>query len=293
MKGKKGQDLAIGGVFAIFVILAVGGLIILLMGFDSVEANHLGVKVAWGQITGTMQPSTQWTGLWTHVEQYDMRIRKASIELIGDNYAPSKEGQKIYATIDVNYRVKYDPETIKKLYANVGTDDIIAERLNINPIVVEGFKQVTSQYTAMDILEKRQEVKDKSIETIKRNFPAEYFEIDNIVITNIAFTNEFATEIEAKQTAVQTALKEQNNLEAVKYKQQQQIEIYKADAEKIRLQSQTLTQLTINQRMLERWDGHLPETLIITPTSSGLFMNLAQGKLNLDSNTATPQTTSG
>jgi len=281
MKGKKGQDLAIGSAFVIFVILAIGGLIILLMGFDSVEANHLGVKVAWGQITGTMQPSTQWTGLFTHVEQYDMRIRKASIDLTGDNYAPSKEGQKVYATIDVNYRVKYDPETIKKLYSNVGTDDVIADRLNINPLVIESFKQVTSQYTAMDILEKRQEVKDKTIESIKRNFPAEYFEIDNIVITNIAFTPEFANEIEAKQTALQTALKEENNLETIKFQQQQKIVEYEAQAKLIELQSKALTELTLKQKMLDKWTGQLPNTLIITPSSSGLFLDLARGNLNL------------
>jgi len=283
MIGKKGQDMAVGVGVTIFAVLLIGGIIIALMGFDTVEPNHLGVKVAWGQITGVMQPSTQWTGLFVSVIPYDMRIRKASIDLSGDNYAPSKEGQKIFATIDVNYRVKNNPETVKSLYANVGTDDVIAERLNINPIVIEAFKQTSSQYTAMDILEKRQEVKDKTIDTIKKNFPAQYFEIDNIVITNIAFTSEFANEIEAKQTSIQTALKEQNNLEVIKFQQQQEIEKYKAQAQMIELQSKALTELTLKQKMLDKWSGYLPQTLIITPTTGGLFMDLAKGELNVTS----------
>ena len=271
---KKAQDISIGIGLTVFIVLFFAVLIILAMGFDTVEANHLGVKVAWGQITGTMQPSTQWTGLITSVVQYDMRLRKASIELSGDNYAPSKEGQKIFGTIDVNYRVKNNPETVKSLYANVGTDDVIAERLNINPIVVEGFKQTTSQYTAMDILEKRQEVKDKAIEIIKRNFPAEYFEIENIVITNIAFTKDFADEIEAKQTAVQTALKEKNNLETIKFQQQQILEQAKIDAERIKLQSASLTQLTIAQAWIQKWNGNVPTYLITSQANANMLMQL-------------------
>jgi prohibitin 2 len=271
---RKAQDVALGVGAVIFVALFIIGIIILLMGFDTVEPNHLGVKVAWGQITGVMQPSTQWTGLFVSVISYDMRLRKATIELSGDNYAPSKEGQKIFATIDVNYRVKNDPNTVKSLYANVGTDDVIADRLNINPIVVEGFKQTSSQYTALDILEKRQEVKDKAIEIIKKNFPQQYFEIDNIVITNIAFTKEFADEIEAKQTAIQTALKEQNNLETIKFQQQQILEQAKVDAERIKLQSASLTQLTIAQAWIQKWNGNVPTYLITSQANANMLMQL-------------------
>lgn len=283
MKGKKGQEFAIGAVVFLFLVIFIGGFIVLLLGFDTVEPNHLGVMLSWGQITGVMQPGTKWTGLTTSVVSYDMRIRKASIDLTGDNYAPSKEGQKIFATIDVNYRVKNNPETVKSLYANVGTDDVIADRLNIDPLIIESLKQVTSQYTAMDILEKRQEIKDKTIENIKKNFPVDYFEIENIVITNIAFTKAFTDEIEAKQTAIQTALKEQNNLESVKFQQQQEIEKYKAQAQLIELQSKALTELTLKQKMLDKWTGQLPTTLIITPSSNGIFLDLARGELNLNS----------
>lgn len=279
-KNKKAQDLQIGIGVGLFLFLFIGGLIVLMLGIDTVEANHLGVKVRWGQIIGVMQPSTQWTGLFTQVVQYDMRIRKASIDLSGDNYAPSKEGQKVYALIDVNYKVKNSEDTVKSLYANIGTDDVIANRLNIDPIITEGFKQATAQYTALDILDKRQEVKEKAIEYIKANFPKDYFELQNIVITNIAFSPEFAKEIEAKQTAIQTALKEQNNLETVKFQQQQQVEIYKAQAQLIELQSKALTDLTIRQKMLDKWNGVLPSTLIITPESNGLFLQLAKGEIS-------------
>jgi prohibitin 2 len=277
---KKGQEMALSVGLIIFIVVFIGVLIVFFLGYDTVQPSHMGVMVRFGNILGTMDPGMKWTGLFTDVFSYDLRTRKAEIALEGDNYSPSKDGQKIFAVINVNYRVKRDKATVSDLYANIGPDDIISDRLNIPAIITEGFKQATVGYTAMEILEKRQEVKEKAVENIKKNFPEHYFEIENIIVTNIAFSPAFADEIEKKQIALQTALKEQNNLETVKFQQQQVIEQAKAESERIRLQSAALTQLTINQKLLDTWDGHLPSTLIITPESNGLFLQLAKGEVD-------------
>lgn len=269
---RKGQDFLVGTIAVIFVIAVVGVFIALLMGFDKVEANHLGVQVKFGQIVGVQEPSLQWTGLWTDVYQYDMRTRKAEIELSGSNSAVDKTGQYISATINVNYRLKRDPETVKKLYSNIGTDQYIADVLNIDAIIKEGFKQTTTQYDALEILEKRQEVKEQAIENIRKNFPAEYFEIEQIVVTNIDFSQAFKQAIEDKKIAEQNAIMEENKLQVVIFQQKQEIEKFKADAEKIRLQSQALTDLTLRQKYLETWDGHLPQYMIANQDTINMFL---------------------
>jgi regulator of protease activity HflC (stomatin/prohibitin superfamily) len=282
---KKGQDLAVGIVTVIFVVAVIVGLIALISGFDTVEPSHMGIMVKFSQIQGifTTAPNEysgmKWTGMFTDVYSYDMRTRKAVIDLSGDNYAPSKDGQKIFATINVNYRVHKSEETITKLYTNIGPDNIIADRLNIDAIITEAFKQATVGYTAMEILEKRQEVKEIAIENIKKNFPSEYFEIENIVVTNIAFSPAFADEIEKKQIALQTALKEQNNLETVKYQQQQEIEKYKAEAEKIKLQAAQLTDLTVRQAWIAKWDGALPQYMLTNQANVDMLMQLPQSTM--------------
>jgi regulator of protease activity HflC (stomatin/prohibitin superfamily) len=273
MMNKKGQE---GGAILLVIIAVVFivGIIVLMLGYDTVEPSHLGVKTSFGQITGVMQPSTQWTGLFTDVHSYDMRTRKDVIDLQGDSYAPTKDGQKIFATINVNYRLKREDQTVTNLYANVGTDDVVADKLNINAIITEGFKEATSQYTAMEVLDKRQDLKEQAITNIKANFPGQYFEIENIVITNIAFSKDYADEIEAKQIAQQAALKEQNQLEVVKFQQQQEIEKYKAQAEQIKLQSQTLTDLTVRQAWIAKWSGNLPNYMIVSQDQSNFLMQL-------------------
>jgi len=163
----------------------------------------------------------------------------------------------------------------------VGTDRIIAERLNIPEIITEGFKQATVKFEALDIVDKRQEVKELAKENIHNNFPKQFFEIQNIVITNIDWSQEFKAEIEAKKVAEQEKLKEENRLQVVIFQQQQKIEEAKAESERIRLQSVALTDLTIKQKMLDKWTGELPQYLIITDESQGMFLQLAKGDLEI------------
>ena len=269
---KKGQETFVGIFFGIFILLVVGGVLVMLLGFDKVEANHLGVMVRYGQIIGVQEPSLKWTGLFTQVYQYDMRVRQAEIELSGSNSAVDKTGQYVSATINVNYRLKRDPETVKKLYANIGTDPYIADVLNIDAIIKEGFKQTTTLYEALEILEKRQEVKEQAIENIRKNFPAEYFEITQIVVTNIDFSQSFKQAIENKKIAEQNAMEEENKLQVVIFQQKQDIEKFKAEAEKIRLQSQALTELTLRQKYLETWNGVLPMYMIANQDTINMFL---------------------
>jgi len=272
MKGKKGQDVLLGGIVVVFIIAVVIGLVVLMLGFDKVEANHLGVQVKFGQIVGVQQPSLKWTGLFTDVYQYDMRTRQAEIELSGSNSAVDSSGQYVSATINVNYRLKRDPDTVTKLYANIGTDEWVADVLNIDAIIKEGFKQATVKYDALDILDKRQEVKELAKDNIITNFPADYFEIEQIIITNIDFSQGFKEAIENKKIAEQNALEEENKLQVVIFQQKQEIERFKADAEKIRLQSDALTDLTLRQKYLETWDGKLPTYMIANQDTINMFL---------------------
>lgn len=278
---KKGEGNKLAGfgiaAFLIFVVLGM----LLLLGFDTVNANHLGVKVRLGKMIGVQEPGMQWTGLFTHVYQYDLRRRKNVIDLSGVNSAVDKTGQAVFATININYRIIPTKQTVIDLYEQVGTNDIIDDRLNINAIVSEGFKQATVMYDALEILEKRQEVKELAKANIHNNFPAEYFEIVDIVVTNIDFSEAFKLAIEQKKIAEQDALKEENQLQVVIFQQQQVIEESKAEAEKMRLQKTQLTTLLNEQKMIEAWDGSLPDTIIIGGGDSSnlpIFLQLATGK---------------
>ncbi|MFC1754494.1 prohibitin family protein [Thermoproteota archaeon] len=278
---KKAQDYTAVWI-TLFIVVAIVAIVVGLLGFDSVDASHKGVKVRLGRITGTMMPGLEWTGVLTDVYQYDMRLRKAKVDMLGEQSATDKDGQAVFGSVSVNYRLKDNFEVVQQLYANVGVDKEIAYILNIEPIIKEGFKQATVQYEAIEILENRQEVKERAQENIRANFPEEYFEIVDIVVENIDFGADFKNAIEQKKVASQNKLMEQEQVQVVKYQQEQEIEKYKAEAEKLRLQRTELTALLNQQRMLDKWDGGLPEILIMTPNANGMFLQLARGEVSGD-----------
>ena len=273
MKLRKGQSKLWIGIPVFFVIFIIA-IIVMFLGFDIVDANHLGVMVQLGTIKGIMENGIKYTGIFTHVEQYDLRTRKVVVDMQGDQSAVDKTGQAIFGTINVNFKIKADKETITQLYTRVGSDSVIADRLNIDAIIREGFKQATVKYEALEILDKRQEVKDLAIDNIRRNFPSEYFELQNVVVTNIDFSQEFKASIEAKKVAEQNALKEQNQLEVVKFQQQQSLEVIKIETEKLRLQKEQITPLLIQQQLIAKWNGEYPQYLIIPSDKMGTFLPL-------------------
>ena len=281
MKNKKGQEVGLG--IGIFVVVLFVGFVLLVMGFDKVEANHMGVKVRLGEITGTMDAGLQWTGILTSTKQYDMRIRQAKVEMLGEESATDNTGQIVFGSVSVNYKLKREGQVVEGLWANVGTDDVISQILNIEPIIKEGFKQATVQYEAIEILQNRQDVKELAIDNIRNNFPNDYFDIVDIVVENIDFTDEYKAAIEAKKIATQNRLKEEINVETVRFQQAQQLEIYKADAEKLRLQKSEITSLLNEQKLIDSWNGVLPSTLIISDGTQGLFLQLAKGDITSSS----------
>ena len=98
------------------------------------------------------------------------------------------------------------------------------------------------------------------------------------MVENIDFSDSFKLAIEEKKVATQNKLKEEEQVQVVKFQQQQEIEKYKAEAEKLRLQKQEVTALLNQQKMIEKWNGKLPDYLIITEGNEGIFLQLAQGK---------------
>ena len=97
-----------------------------------------------------------------------------------------------------------------------------------------------------------------------------------VSVNNLEFSESFDNALEAKQTAVQQALKAKNDLERVKFEAEQKIQYAKAEAESIRIQAQSIAQQGgenyVKLKAIEKWDGKLPT--YSTSNGSGTFFNL-------------------
>jgi len=270
--------LVIVGIAIFFIVILIA-----VLGFDVVDASHIGVKNKFGVIEGTMTSGMQWTGLFTHVEQYDLRMRKLTIDMQGDESAVDKDGQSIFATIEINYRLKSD--SVENAYRQVGKDNIVANILNLDGIVREGFKDTTSKYSALEIVQNRQEIKEKAIIQIQSNFPESYFILENVIVSNIDFNVGFKNAIEQKKTNEELAKAKEKEVAISQYEADKKIEFArgeaeskklnaeavayetltkaKAEAEGLALKRVELTQLMIQNNLIDKWSGELPNFLIM------------------------------
>lgn len=296
MKNKKSQDGLIAGGIVLFMVVIVGIIIVLFMGFDTVDASHIGVKNRFGEIIGTMNPGMQWTGLFVHVEQYDLRTRKMVVEMLNaEQTAIDRDGQTIKARIMINYR--FQPNASIQAYSRVGLDIDLENILNLDGIVREGFKTATSQYTSTEIWQQRGSVKDEAIKIIERNFPKDYFQLDNVIVSDIDFNPAFIAAIEQQKTNEKLALAKEKEVEIAKFEANRKVEEqkglsnsaklqYDADAYKIlkaaeseakslELKRLQITPLMVQNNWIDAWRaGGAQVPKIVMGNTPGLLMQM-------------------
>ena len=173
-----------------------------------------------------------------------------------DATAASKDLQIVSSTIALNYHI--DPDKANKVYQDIGL--FFKERV-IDPSVQESVKAVTAQWTAEELITKRQAVKDEIKENLAERLLTFNIIVDEFNIIDFSFSRGFNEAIEAKQTAEQEALKALRDLDRIKVEAEQMITRAKAEAESQRLQRATISPIILQLRAIEKWDGHFPQVI--------------------------------
>ena len=194
----------------------------------------------------------------------DNHILKADIE----GEASSRDLQLVQYQLTVNYMIPANASL--SIFKQVGLQ---FEQTLLNPAMAESLKMIMSNYTAEELITKRQEVANKIMENISETMKEYGVTINKISITNLNFSAEFNAAVEAKQTAQQQALKAEQDLARVKVEAQQKIEQAKGEAEAYRIQNEALSDKNIKIKWIEKWNGELPQTvagdseILITPSN--------------------------
>jgi regulator of protease activity HflC (stomatin/prohibitin superfamily) len=146
----------------------------------------------------------------------------------------------------------------------------------IDPAIQDTVKAATAKFNAEALITRRPEVKEAIEVGLKEKLSESNINIKSVSITNFEFSQSFNSAIEAKVTAEQRALEAKNKLEQIKFEAQQKIETAKAEAESIRIQANAINSQGgadyVALKMIERWDGSVPQTVI--PGSSVPFFNM-------------------
>ena len=147
-----------------------------------VKAGYSGVRLKFGAVNGQFQQGIHWItpGVET-VTMMEVRTQKEESQAT----AASRDLQEVTTDLALNFKI--DQDKAAELYASVGKDYKIRV---IDPAVQEAIKVVTAQYTAEDLIRKRQEVKTL-VETEITNRLKKYHllvEPGGLSITNFKFS---------------------------------------------------------------------------------------------------------
>lgn len=230
------------------VALLAGGY--LLFSFTSVDAGHRGVQTRFGKVQEEVLPEgLHFVGFFTGV--HEMSVQTEKMQLDAD--AASKDLQSVKATIALNYHL--DPGFVKETYQQL--TEGYAERV-ISPAIEESVKAVTAKFTADEMIAKREQVKQGIVSELRERLGPRHIAVEDVLIVNFSFSDQFNKAIESKQSAEQEAQKAQRDLERIKTEAQQKIEQAKAEAESLRIQKQEISPEMLQLRWIEKWDGKVP-----------------------------------
>ena len=182
----------------------------------------------------------------------DVKVQKTQT----DATAASKDLQTVSSTIALNYHIA--PDKVNIVYQELGL--FFKERI-IDPAVQESVKAVSAEYTAEELITKRNEVSEKIRANMTERLLAFNIVTDGFNIIDFSFSRGFNEAIEAKQTAEQQALKAERDLDRIRIEADQKIARARAEAESQRIQRTTITPALLQLRAIEKWDGHFPQVI--------------------------------
>ncbi len=246
------------GIVIAIVLICLAALFVLANCFTIVEAGHTGVVLTLGRVNEAVLsegfhlkiPFAQ------EVVQIDNRISKLEV----NTEAFSKDLQTVSTTLAINYRV--DSAKSSELYQNIGRN---YETVLVVPAVNEVLKAITARYTAEESVTNRVIISDGLISGLNEKLNEEGLYVNDVNIMNFDFSEAFITAIEEKQVAQQQLLKAETEKQTAITNAEAEAETIRikaqAEAEANRIVSESLNEIIIENKKIEKWNGQLPQVM--------------------------------
>jgi regulator of protease activity HflC (stomatin/prohibitin superfamily) len=266
LKVKKMVKTIVGAVTG-FVLLMV-----LLASCERIDAGHVGVKVnLYGDNKG-VDDVVAVTGMvfynpfTTKVYEFPTFIQHK--EYVGENsfVVNSKDGSEFQVSPIMNYSVQR--EKVPAIFSKYRRPLEDIEEGFLKTAVYDAFRLATNVYTADELISNRQKFEVEVRRLLDEQLLKEGFVINQFT-SNLVYPETFKQSIEAKNNAVQAALRAENEVKTAEAQAKIKVATAegnaqalltqaKAEAEANRLKQATLTPLLIQMEYVNKWDGKLP-----------------------------------
>lgn len=267
-----------------------------LFGCERIDAGHVGVKVnMYGdgkgvddvtEVTGWVfyNPlSTKIVEFPTYVQHIEY-VRKIDEygDLVSDEsfIVNSKDGSEFHVSPILNYSVKR--EKVPYIFSKYRVELPLVEQGFLKTAVYDAFRIVANSYTADELIGNREKFELKVRQVLQKQLEPEGFILSQFT-SNLVYPETFKKAIEAKNNAVQAALRAENEVKTAEAQAkikiakaegnaQAMLTSAKAEAEANRLKQQTITPMLLQLEWINKWDGKLPSTQL--GSGNGLMYNI-------------------
>jgi regulator of protease activity HflC (stomatin/prohibitin superfamily) len=247
-------------------------LIFLFMSCERIDAGHVGVKVnQYGDNKGVdnvvaVTGMVFYNPFTTKIYEFPTFIQHK--EYVGDNsfIVNSKDGSEFSVSPIMNYSVQR--EKVPAIFSKYRRPLEDIEEGFLKTAVYDAFRLATNKYTADELISNRAVFEVEVRRLLDNSLLKEGFVINQFT-SNLVYPETFKKSIEAKNNAVQAALRAENEVKTAEAQAKIKIATAegnaqalltsaKAEAEANRMKQQTLTPLLIQMEYVNKWDGKLP-----------------------------------
>lgn len=252
-----------------------------------VPTGYTGILTTFGRVEDrTISAGANFIAPWQKVIKMDNRTQKVEIS----TSAFSSDIQQVDLKMSVNYCI--DQNTAQTLYRTVGENYYETVMF---PRIQENVKAVFSQYTAENLIAKREKLSEAIAENTRTDLANYGITIVSFAVEDIDFTDAFTNAVEAKQVAAQNKLTAETeqaqktmeeqaaaeraviaaqadadkaiiaanaDLEVVKVQAEAALYAGEKEAEMNKRISESLTSGLVDYYWIKQWDGKLPTTVL-------------------------------
>jgi regulator of protease activity HflC (stomatin/prohibitin superfamily) len=251
------------------------GFILLVVLFNScerIDAGYVGVKVnQYGDNKGVddvvaVTGMVFFNPITTRIYEFPTYIQHKEYKGENSFIVNSKDGSEFNVSPIMNYSVQRDK--VPAIFAKYRRTLEDIEEGFLKTAVYDAFRLATNKYTADELISNRAIFEIEVRRLLDGQLLKEGFTINQFT-SNLIYPETFKRSIEAKNNAVQAALRAENEVKTAEAQAkikvataegnaQAMLTSAKAEAESNRMKQVTLTPLLLQLEYINKWDGKLP-----------------------------------
>src|SRR5204863_813341 len=238
---------------------------------NGVQPGYRGGQVSLGKVSSVFKPGGFGFKLPFITTVVPQSIRQQTAKFEADCY--SSDLQQVKIDVRVLYRVPQS--SVVSIFREYAGDPF---QTLIKPRVAEAIKELTALRSAEVIVQKREEVKSRTLE-IARQKVGDLLVLDDIVLEDINLTKGLEAAIESKMVQEQEAARARFAQQPAQTEASTAVIKARGEAESINLRGKALRDnpSILELQIVENWDGITP--LIVGPGATGANMVLPLGHI--------------